>query len=293
MPNFKEYMEGWIFCCYRPLLYKWERARAIAKDDAELLQLTRVEDKLRQEFSREMHLMSRLPPGEVDALVTQSNGTHYAGALIDGRFQVMESFIGSNYYIVDHQRDDLCVRVLGPASDVRRFQSVAEAEAFINPTKEQPEVPKKPIVVTVPDPVLKKAVATGKTIGKAAAVAKPVPAKAEPKKLLTPPAKKAAPVKAPAPVAKHFLASIKTKAAAPVAVVKPPVKAVKPGASVPVKVGVRTAQLVLEGRSNESVIRILQKEYPDKANSDSNVTWYRNKLKRDGMTLPPINPRLK
>lgn len=48
------------------------------------------------------------------------------------------------------------------------------------------------------------------------------------------------------------------------------------------KVGKRTEQLILEGKSLEQILYTLRCEYPDKANSISNVRWYRNKLRKEG-----------
>lgn len=69
-------------------------------------------------------------PVEIAALVIQT-ADRYAGPLVAGRFQVLGSVIGGSFYVVDHKRGDLLVRVAGPVSDIRRFISVEEAESWI------------------------------------------------------------------------------------------------------------------------------------------------------------------
>lgn len=126
MAVFSDYSESWIFCGFRILLYKFERAVVLAKEDMEFNLLKRMERKLREEMAKEKHLS----PEEV---VLQTSGDdRYAGPLIANRFQIMESFTPKGtFYIADHERKDLLLRVLGPASDVRRFSSIKDAEDCI------------------------------------------------------------------------------------------------------------------------------------------------------------------
>lgn len=128
--TFADYAQAWIFCGYRILLYKWERAVVLAETEADLVTLGRMGVKLREEMTREMIKDWKML--DADAIVLQTNvNDRYTGAMIDGRFQVMGSFIGGSYYIADHARDDLLVRVAGPGSDVKRFPTIEAAEAFI------------------------------------------------------------------------------------------------------------------------------------------------------------------
>lgn len=54
----------------------------------------------------------------------------YASPLIAGRFQILASVIGGTFFIVDHQKSDLVIRVAGPISDIRRFTK-KDAEDWI------------------------------------------------------------------------------------------------------------------------------------------------------------------
>jgi hypothetical protein len=65
-------------------------------------------------------------PAESSQLVLQS-GNHYTGPLVGGRYQV-HGETERLWYIVDHRKTDLLVRVAGPLSDVLRFKTKEEAE---------------------------------------------------------------------------------------------------------------------------------------------------------------------
>jgi hypothetical protein len=124
-----------VFCGFRILTYKYERARAIARiEDAVLM--GRVAEKMREEMRKESSRRvdgrgGWLSEAELDAVVLQTNGDGYTGPLLGGRFQVMESFLKGSYYVVDHLREDLLVRIAGLASDTRRFTTIGDAEAYI------------------------------------------------------------------------------------------------------------------------------------------------------------------
>jgi hypothetical protein len=125
-------VEGWVFCGYDLLLYRWERGIALATTDADRDILARMEMKMVKE--------KNAPP---DVLVPQTNGDRYAGPVISGRWQVMESFSPrGTYYVVDHWREDLLVREAGPGSHVKRFVGKSEAEAYISQftTPQNPDI---------------------------------------------------------------------------------------------------------------------------------------------------------
>lgn len=126
MAVFGDFTESWIFCGFRILLYKWERAVVLAKEDMEFNLLKRMERKLRDEMAKEKSLTS-------EEVVLQTSGDdRYAGPMINGRFQIMESFTPKGtFYIADHEKHDLLLRVAGAASDVRRFASIKDAEDCI------------------------------------------------------------------------------------------------------------------------------------------------------------------
>ena len=104
-------------CHWRLLVYRYERARALAgPEHAEKLNV----------------MVSLIKEGRMkEGLVPQINDCGYAGPVIADRFQVMASVIGNDYYICDHERHDLLLREGGPASNVKRFTTIEEAEEFI------------------------------------------------------------------------------------------------------------------------------------------------------------------
>ncbi len=127
-----------------------------------------------------------------------------------------------------------------------------------------------------------KAAATPKT-PPAKAAEKPA-AKAAPASKVTPPPKIAAPkadakVAAPKADAKAAAPKAEKKVAAPA----PAFKGKVPKPEKDQKVGAYTQQLIQLGMSNEQVVEALNASFADKSNSASNVNWYRNKLKKDGV----------
>lgn len=126
MSVFGDYTESWIFCGFRILLYKWERAVVLAKEDMEFNLLKRMERKLRDEMAKEKSLTSE------EVILQTSGDDRYAGPMIADRYQVMESFTPKGtFYIADHEKNDLLLRVAGSGSDVRRFASIKDAEDCI------------------------------------------------------------------------------------------------------------------------------------------------------------------
>src|ERR1700731_1026947 len=124
-----DWLEGWGFCGLRILTYKYERGRAVARSDEDATLLGRVAARMRDEMRKESARKAEdrggwLTEAALEAIVLQTNGNGYSGPLLSGRFQVMESFVKGSYYVVDHLRDDLLVRVAGLASDTRRFATV-------------------------------------------------------------------------------------------------------------------------------------------------------------------------
>ena len=129
------------------------------------------------------------------------------------------------------------------------------------PTKEQAEA--KAVKLASAEKRLEKIVAADERKTKAKnkdAPGKPVPVKA-PKKVAAKPAVK--------------------PAAKPAA--KPAVKA-KPVSDKPKKKGIGAfcEALILKKKSNEEVLEAVGKEFPDASTSDSSISWYRNKLRKEG-----------
>jgi hypothetical protein len=125
------------------------------------------------------------------------------------------------------------------------------------PTKEQAEA--KAVKLASAEKRLEKIVAAGERKTKAKnkdAPGKPVPVKA--------PAKKKAGAK-------------------PTAKAKPAAKA-KPVSDKPKKKGIGAfcEALILKKKTNEEVLAAVGKEFPDASTSDSSISWYRNKLRKEG-----------
>ena len=55
-----------------------------------------------------------------------------------------------------------------------------------------------------------------------------------------------------------------------------------PAAAVGQKVGSYTETLLVFGLSTDETVAALNAAFPDKANSVSNVNWYKNKLRKEG-----------
>lgn len=128
-------------------------------------------------------------PDFYGGVVLQLNEERYTSPMIAGRFQIMGSFIGNTFTVVDHTLPDLHVRVAGKGSDIRRFSDKIFAEDFINSfttSKEEgrPSLPSNPDVNTQENTMAKPAVVRkANAAANAAMKAEPtkgkVPAKAE------------------------------------------------------------------------------------------------------------------
>lgn len=282
MPKtFADYAEAWVFCGYRILSYKWERAVVLARAPAEIKTLDRMADKLREEMINEM-LKEGRRMAEVDAIVKQTNDIRYAGEVIDGRFQVMESWISGSYYLVDHARDDLLVRIAGPGSDTKRFPTIDAAEAFIK--EFTPPLPRGSRWGSAPADVQPQEtddMARPATKGSIAAL-KSADA-----------ADKAIGAKAPKT----------TKAAKVAAVATPPAKAVKAAKAQPAALAkAREAKgptaaamfrelLMADGKTqkltDDQIFAKVQEAFGLDDGKRTYVAWYRKDLQKKGQTPPP------
>ncbi len=253
-------------------------------------------------------------------IILQTAGDdRYAGPLIEGRFQVMESLTKGSYFIADHLKADYILRAnSAPDSPIQRYPTIEEAEEAIRILfTSEPEKGRAPIPVTKESPPMSATVSESapekitlpvKTAEpprrgrppKIAAVPLPVLPKKAVAKASSPAVKAPAAVKASAPAGlPAFLTRGKVIAPAPVAAPKKTaVNNVKPASQVaklpdkartaPVpdgkklRVGEYTQELILKGLDNAAVIAELNKKFPEKANSLSNVCWYRSKLRKDG-----------
>lgn len=265
--NFIDFTESWVFCGYRILLWKWERAVVVAQTEAQLKLLDRMSVKLKEEMAKEM-----------PSVVRQINDDRYAGELIDGRFQVMGSWIGGTYYIADHARDDLLVRAAGPGSDTKRFPSVESAEAFIK--EFTPPLPRgsRWAASATADEQQETEMARPATKGGNAAALKAANA-----------ADKALGEKAPK----------KTKAAAPAAPVKA-VKAPKPQPAAlakareargPTAASMFRELIMADGKTqkltDDQIFAKVQEKFGLDDSRRTYVAWYRKDLAKKGQT-PPV-----
>ena len=272
--TFADCEEGWVFCGYRILLLKWERGSALAKGDAQRSRLglmaERLRDEMRKEVARRNDDGLNRPPLDPEKVVLQTNGERYAGRLLGGRFQVMESFLKGSYYVADHGRDDLLVRAGGPAGETRRFATIKDAEAWIKGfapelfrNKDTGALDAVPGEMKEYDDVPK--------VTKMSNAAKVATTEARPK---------------PGPkVAKVATTEVRPKPGPKVAKAK--VTEAKPAAGRAPGVGALTKELILMGLDNAAVIARLKQDFPDKANTASNVNWYRNRLKKEGVSVAP------
>ena len=129
--TFDEIAEGWVFSTLRLLRHRWERCRVLADTEARRKLCDRMLDRYYEVLTERRHELEEGGMGERTAeLVLQKNQKgRYAGPLIYGHFQVMESLSPPDtYYLVDHSLPDLLVRERGPGSEVRRFSTIDEAK---------------------------------------------------------------------------------------------------------------------------------------------------------------------
>lgn len=125
--TFTEIVDSWVFCGSRLLLYKWERARILAKGDKHLVTLREIEEKLAEELAKDERRDNIRPVEQ-----RNFNGL-YVSPLIAGRFQVLQSFTPwGTYYVCDHNIPDMLVRDGGPAGPTKRFFDRESAENWIS-----------------------------------------------------------------------------------------------------------------------------------------------------------------
>lgn len=350
MPReFNDLVDGWETCGLTLTMKRWERARAVAKSKSDHATLGKLDKQMHKQAENHRRVM-----GYAESMIIQTNCNHYVSELIDGRWQIMATWTGGTFYIVDHSLQDLVVM---DRDQTARFPSIESAKAFlrtvtdgiqpvtvalpitVKPLREDRPVrmtsdvatqelpfdlsPEERLSVNLPgDPVTDEGKAM-KAKAKAKIKAGPkIPQPVTPKQPRPPRA--AAPMKAAKPAeaferktgkasAKFIDAKpgeslvLKDKKGKAVAVLVPtPTKAAKvkpPKRAYPVTyergnperitVGTRTADLIMEGgRSVDQIRAILMKEYPERANSESNVRWYVSWLARQGVkSVPPFAPK--
>lgn len=140
--TFGRLAEYWMFCTPDLLAYRYERCRVLARTHEERETVVKMLDRYLAEartVARRQRVEGDEAGAEATALVIQhGHDDRYAGKLLTGRFQVMESLTpAGTYYVVDHTLEDLLVREAGPASNVRRFGTIAEAEGWTNRVAER------------------------------------------------------------------------------------------------------------------------------------------------------------
>lgn len=189
-----------------------------------------------------------------------------------GRYQVIASAIGPTFYVWDGERGD---SLRTDAKDVRRFGNILEALTFLGFTMNEDGV----IEEVPPSPE------GGEEASQESDMARPrkvTPAMAKAQASME---KRAAAKKAAAPKeAKKAAPKAAPRAKAAAAPMAEPPQVVKKGARGVRKgtVGAMTRSLILEGLDNKTVVERLKIEFPDKANTISNVSWYRNALRKEG-----------
>lgn len=127
--NFKEAIDSWIFCGYETLRIRWERARAFVETDEDRETIQRIENQLRIAMAEDLRHTKE--PAEVNRLVAQTNGPKYAGPVVADRFQVMEGFVSGTWYLADLTAEDGLHRERGRNSDIVRFKTRDDAEAYV------------------------------------------------------------------------------------------------------------------------------------------------------------------
>jgi outer membrane biosynthesis protein TonB len=253
-------------------------------------------------------------------IVLQTNGSKYAGPLLQDRYQVMERHIGGGYYVLDHTKPDVV--------PTQRFASIEDAErsVFTN-TPGSVYVPSTLNEHKEPGPVsdtTEEAVAVPKKsrVVKATKAAKAAP-KAKIVKAKPPTRKTAAPKpKAEAKVVKATKPARKPKTevragqatAKPVPKAKPRAQKPKveaPAAPAPVSAPETTTKtrpgtvrklyedLILEHKlTDKEIVAAVHEAFPVRnhttwasrerkpATKHQSVAWYRAAMRRAGYTVP-------
>lgn len=140
--TFEKLAEYWMFCTPDLLLYRYERARVVARTGAEWETVVRMLGKYLAEAKsvRRRQAVEGDDAGAAatDLVLQRGHDDRYAGPLRHGRFQVMESLSPADtYYVADHTAPDLLLREAGPGSYVRRFGTIAEAEGWTDRAAER------------------------------------------------------------------------------------------------------------------------------------------------------------
>lgn len=274
--TFEQITDYWQFKGYRLLKDAIERATPLAASDRDREVLERM-TKVLKEIMGEALIRDGMDPTEAESLVLQTGHPgKYNSGLIAGRFQILESVISGSYYVVDHERDDLILRVGGPASDIRRFGTIPEAEALIDqftsgtdhgmnsPPRNMSSRGSSQEGLMAKNP---KALAAAKKAAAAADAA----LDSKPKKAAIP-AKKAAVAPAPA------------KKAAPAEGRKMP--DVRAGAPT---VANFTRSLIMEGKRTEAqIVDAVREQFPDKSIAKNVAAHYRSQLEKNGSNPPPF-----
>ena len=187
----------------------------------------------------------------------------YAGPVLGDRWQVLASAIGPTFYVYDHERRDAVRAVSG---DTLRFEKIIYALSHLGFTATEIEGMKEASVKIADE--LKQEVDMAKAVTVSAAQAK---------------AQASMEARAAMKAAAKMDAKIGPKGKLAVVKAVVPVKAAAPAKVVAgVKVGAFTKELIMRGLDNAGVIAELGKAFPDKANSVSNVSFYRTQLRKEG-----------
>ena len=241
--SFTDIMDYWQFKSWRLLADAIERGGAVARTAADVATLDRMEVRLVKIVEEERQ---RAGDGRVVPQIPSEG--RYASAVIDSRWQVMQSVIGTTFYVVDHSKDDLIVREGGPASNVRRFFTREEAEGYVFQFTGQPE-----------------GVTGGPAEGRGAG---PRQTTTQENDMARPPKKAEAPAKKSAPAKKAAATGAPTKAHTFRSLIMANATAKKP-------------------LTDDQIFEAAQKAHPDLDESKRNyVKWYRNDLKKAGQNPP-------
>lgn len=253
MADFNEIAEGWIFCTQRLLRYRIERCRVLMSTDAQRATVAKMMDRYLEEVAayRKLRIKDREPVGLQDLILQQNREGMYAGPLIHGRFQVMESLIPGSYYLADHTKPDLLLREGGPASEIRRFDTIDQAKEWAGRLAND-----QPGAVPAPN--------KGPTMpAKKSAATMSLPATGNPRGRVVP-ASAAPAVRGQATKAKATANGEK-----------------KPTASALFR------ELIMEGKlTDDKIFETVQKRFGLDEKKRSYVAWYRNDLTKQGQKPP-------
>lgn len=205
----------------------------------------------------------RESPNFYGGTVLQLNEERYTSPMIAGRFQIMGSYIGNTFTVLDHTLPDLHVRVAGKGSDIRRFSDKIFAEDFIksftiSTEGGRPSLPSSPDANTQENTMAKPAVVRKANAAANAAM------KVEPPK-----------GKVPAKAEKVMNAIRATAKTAPVAAEGRKGRAPSTGGTMSAEI----RNLISVGKLNdEQILEKVRGMFPDKKLASNAVKWHRAKM---------------